>query len=95
MMQQPPQPPNMNGPNQQGQSQLPRQEGSPMLNATTIRVPLVNSDTSRLNNNTRRETEQTTAPTTIKPQGPVTQKPFTESPLGIDMTRVEDRLAQR
>ena len=83
MMQQPPQPLNMNGPNQQGQSQSSRQEGPPMLNATTIRVPLVNSNTSRPNNNTRRETEQTT----IKPQGPVTQKPFTESPLGIDINQ--------
>lgn len=74
MMMMPPQfSPNMNGPQQ------PKRE-APVVNSTT-NIPAQMNNISRANNNTRRETEQTT--TTIKPNTVTTHNAFQELPLGI------------
>ncbi|KZS12875.1 Uncharacterized protein APZ42_022101 [Daphnia magna] len=60
----------MNNPSQQGQPQLPKREISPVADAITANhAPILNSNSTRTNNNTRRETE----PTTAKPAATIRQ----------------------
>lgn len=79
----------MNNPNQQQSGQPPQQtlrrEVPQMMNATGIPVPNLNSNTSRPNNNTRRDTEQSAEATTAKSGQavPAVKKPFQEPALGM------------
>ncbi|XP_046444317.1 protein EARLY FLOWERING 5-like [Daphnia pulex] len=75
-------PPIMNAPNQQqGQTQQPK-----LTNSTTMQfAPPLSSNATRLNNNTRRETEPSPAtPSATTTSTTTTRKPFQELPLGAD-----------
>ncbi|XP_057378985.1 protein transport protein SEC31-like [Daphnia carinata] len=82
MMQHTPPPPSMmNNPSQQqGQPQQPKREIPPVMNATIAsHAPILNTNNTRPNNNTRRETE----PTTVAPATTVRQ-PAQETTLGTE-----------